>query len=202
MSFTSLVACLLFGIAVVTAILAAVIARTSKDRNGASLRRGRYVFSLVVVLLTAICAWRGLYFASRMMNLSAAFVTAAAYCYFAFASFSFRPKLLGIAAGSVFIAPIILTVATLPFTGLALGFIWHDAYTPYTETTTSDGMICRTREYGMAASDEGQEVELLRSVYGLAYRELFSTSVSYHISSQTHGELCAFAATQWRLSSK
>jgi len=73
---------------------------------------------------------------------------------------------------------------------------------PYTETATNDGMICRTREYGMAASDEGQEVELLRPIYGLAYRKVFSTTVSYRTSAQTHGELCAFASTQWRLSSK
>jgi len=69
----------------------------------------------------------------------------------------------------------------------------------------SDGgnpAICRTREYGMAASDEGQEVELLRPIYGLAYRKVFSTTVSYRTSAQTHGELCAFASTQWRLSSK
>jgi len=202
MNFTATAVRLLIGIAVVTAILAAVITGASKDRGGAGLRRGRYIFALVVVLLTTICVWLGLYFASRMMNLCAALVVAVAYCYFSFASFAIRPKLLGIVAGSTLVAPLILTVGTLPFAGLALGFILYDANVPYTETATNDGMICRTREYGMAASDEGQEVELLRPIYGLAYRKVFSTTVSYRTSAQTHGELCAFASTQWRLSSK
>lgn len=197
-----MVACLLVGVAVVTAILAAVITRASKNRGSEGLRPGRYIFSLIVVLLTAACVWHGLFFASRMMNLGAVLVVAIAYCYFSLASFTIRPKLLGIIVGSTFIAPLILTVVTLPFTGLALGFILHDANPPYAETTTNDGMICRTREYGMAASDEGQEVELIRPIYGLAYRKVFSTAVSYRMSSQTHGELCAFASTQWRLSPK
>jgi len=202
MNFTAVVCCLLAAIVVVTAILAAVITRASKDRGDGDLRRRRYVFALIVVLLTALCVSRGLYFASRTMNLCAAFGMVVAYCYFSFASFAIRPKLLGIVAGSTLIAPLILTVAMLPFTGLALGFILHDANAPYSETLTNDGMICRTSEYGMVASDEGQEVELLRPIYGLAYRRVFSTVVSYRTSSQTHGELCAFASTQWRLAAK
>lgn len=202
MSFAASVACLLAGIAVVTAILAAVIMRASKDRGGAGVRRGRYVFALIVVLMTMLCVWRELYLASRIMNLCAVLVASVAYCYFAFASFAIRPKLLAIMVGSMLIAPLILAMATLPFTGLALGFILHDANTPYTETTTNDGMICRTREYGMAASDEGQEVELLRPIHGLAYRKVFSTAVSHSTSSPKHSELCELASTQWRLSTK
>lgn len=197
-----MVACLLAGIAVVTAILAAVIMRASKDRSGAGIRRGRYVFALIVVLVTTLCVWRELYLASRVMNLCAVLVASVAYCYFAFASFAIRPKPLGIMAGSMLIAPLILAIATFPFTGLALRFILHDANAPYAETTTNDGMICRTRGYGMAASDEGQEVELLLPIHRLAYRKVFSTAVSYSTASPTHTELCELASTQWRLSPK
>jgi hypothetical protein len=205
MSFHALVTCLLAGIAIVTAVIAAVIKRAPTDTADAV--RGRrfywlYTGALVVVVLTTLGIWQGFYFVSRELNVCAVFAATVAYCYFSFASFAIRPRLLGIIAGAMLTSPAILMAATLPFTGLALGFILHDVNAPYTESTTSDGMICRTREYGMAASNEGQEVELLRPIGGIAYRKVFATVVSYSTSSGTHAELCALASTRLGLSLK
>lgn len=205
MSFHTLVTCLLAGIAIVTAFIAAVIKRAPTDRSDV-VRGPRfywfYTCALLVVVLTTLGVWRGFYFASRELNLCAVCAATVAYCYFSFASFAIRPRSLGIVAGAMLTSPVILMAATLPFAGLALGFILHDVNAPYTESTTSDGVICRTREYGIATSDEGQEVELLRPIGGIAYRKVFATVVSYSTSSGTHAELCEFASTRLRLSLK
>jgi len=205
MSFHALVTCLLAGIAIVTALIAAAIKRAPTDRGDAVRGRRFYWFytcALIVVVLSTLGVWRGFYFASSDLNLCALCAATVAYCYFSCASFAVRPRFLGIIAGAILTAPVILVAATLPFTGLALGFVLHDVNAPYTESTISDGMICRTREYGMAASDEGQEVQLLRPIGGIAYRKVFATVVSYSASSGTHAELCAFASSRLRLSPK
>jgi hypothetical protein len=205
MSFHALVTSLLAGIAIITAIVAAAFQRVPSDRgNGVRAKRFYWFYAgaLIVVVLTTLGAWGGFYFASRELNFCAVLAATVAYCYFSFASFAIRPRFLGIVAGAILTAPVILITVTIPFTGLALGFILHDANTPYAESTIPDGQICRTREYGMAASDEGREVELLRSVGGVAYRKVFETIVPYSTSSGTHTELCALASTQLRLSQK
>lgn len=206
MNFLALVTCLLAGIAIVTAFVAARIKHAPLGKRSSARERWfywMYTFALVVVLLTTSGIWLGFSFVSNALNFCAVGAATLAYCYLSFASFAVRPRLLGIVAGAVLTAPVILAVATLPITGLALAFILHDVNVPYVQTTTSDGMICRTQEDGMAASDEEREVQLLRPVGRIAYRKVFAMAISYRVSSGgTHSELCAFASSRLRLSSE
>lgn len=191
--------------AIAIAVLGVIARREPKVLLGAD-RSTWYIASLLIVLTIGLSAQEGFYFASHIWNACAILVAIFGYCYVAFASFVIRPRLLGITLGLILVVPI----ALFPLTGLALGFILNDVSAPVIETQTANGLICQTYEYGMAVSDEGKVVNLIRPMYGIAYHKIFSRNVSYLTSTgfsglsspNSHGELCAFAVKLLQASGK
>jgi hypothetical protein len=151
------------------------------------------VASIAIVVLARCC---GLTFEAQSLNVIAILFAFYGYAYFAFASFTIKPKGFGMIVGIVLSAPIIIGIVTLPLTALGLAFILTDVTSPSTVQEVRHGVVCRTQEYGMAASDDGLSVELTRPILGLLDFELYKTSISYSSPGVTYGTPCEYAFDQ------
>ncbi len=164
-----------------------------------NLRSRAYTAAVGVTILIIALGSGGIFFQYRPLSLFAVCLAIAGYLYFSFASFAIRPKKLGIVAGTVLSAPIVIAILTLPFTALGLGFILSDVLEPYKTQQMRDGTLCRIREYGMAASDEGVQVELVRPILGIAYHTVYAVSISY-IYDPYSVDPCGDAFSKWKSS--
>ncbi|NML30146.1 hypothetical protein [Paraburkholderia antibiotica] len=175
--------------AVVTAVAVALAALIAW--GCISLRSRTYVIAAALTCFTLVMAACGFSFQSRTLNVGMIFGAVAGYAYLSFASFALRPKALGIATGAALTAPLILAVFSLPVTGLGIMFILDDMAAPYRTEQVRDGIVCRTKEIGNAASGDGVQVELIRPVLRFARRTLYTHAVLY--TDTTSRDPCADA---------
>jgi hypothetical protein len=191
MNFKSLVGCALLATAVMIAITAIIINCKTRRERASGLKWWRYIFAIVIAFAPLICVWQGVTTASRLINIVAIFAAIIAYCYFALASFGLAPKVLGILAGSLLTAPIIIGLLALPFSGLGLFLVLGDVTAPYTESRMPNGFVCRTKQNGYSFSGEELDVELLRPLYGVAFLRVSHNNFSYSQAALQHDEACA-----------
>jgi hypothetical protein len=142
-------------------------------------RSKAYMLGVLLACAPLIFGAAGIFFQLRSLNFCVLLSGIAGYIYFAFASFSIRPKLLGIATGIVFTTPVVLAILILPAGGLGVMFILGDIAAPYSTVEVRDGVQCRIKEIGNAAAGDGVQVELVRPLWGFAYKTMYENSYMY-----------------------
>jgi hypothetical protein len=152
----------------VGAIALAVVARRT--------RRGTRVWLIPVcalagalLLLNGLMTLTGLQTSSPLLNFlfpAAAFV---GYCILATAAWSIRPRIVGIAAGTVAWAPLIVLIRWFPIAFVLVGAVMlDDVQAPVYTAQIRRGVSCEGREWGNFAQD-GHAVALYRYVPGFPF---------------------------------
>lgn len=178
----------MFGRAVAVALMIMVLWACFRSRSKA------YVFCVLLACAPAVCGAAGISFQLRSLNFCALLLGISGYIYFAFGSFFVRPKLLGAVTGIVFTTPVVLGILILPVGGLGIMFFLGDIAAPYATVEVRDGVQCRTKEIGNAAAGDGVQVELVRPLWGFAYKTMYEHSYMY---SQTSPPApCGYAYAQ------
>ncbi len=144
-----------------------------------STRRGARVWFIPVcalaaalLLLNGLMTLTKLQTSSPLLNLlfsAAAFV---AYCILATAAWSIRPRIVGIAAGTVAWAPLIVLIRWFPIAFAVGGAVMlDDLQAPVYTAEIRPGVSCEGREWGFFAQD-GHAVALYRYVPGFPFVRL------------------------------
>lgn len=153
-----------------------------------------YVFCVLLACVPLTFGAAEISFQLRYLNFFVVLAGVAGYIYFAFASFSVRPKLLGVVTGIVLTTPVILGVLILPFGALGVMFLVGDIAAPYSAVEVREDVQCRTKEIGNAATGDGIQVELIRPLWGFAYKTVYE--ISYMYSQTSPPAPCEYAYTQ------
>jgi hypothetical protein len=122
-----------------------------------------------LLLLNGLMTLTGLQTSSPLLNLlfpAGAFV---GYCILATAAWSIRPRIVGIAAGTVAWAPLIVLIRWFPIAFFVGGLvILDDVQAPRYTAQIRPGVSCEGREWGNFAQD-GHAVALYRYVPGFPF---------------------------------
>ncbi len=73
-------------------------------------------------------------------------------------------------------------------------FILGDSVAPYATVEVREGVQCRTKEIGNAAAGDGIQVELVRPLWGFAYKTIYEDSYMY--SQNSPPAPCSYAYAQ------
>ena len=150
-----------------------------KKRDGSEVRWWiRYVLALFICAAPILCARLGIFAVWGVFNIGAVLASFLSYCYFSFASFAVRPRAIGIIAGSLLVAPIVMFTLVLPFSILGVMFVLQDIGGPYEVTSMPNGFVCQSKISGSAVGESDQTVELLRPVFGFLMLRVARTSFS------------------------
>jgi hypothetical protein len=151
--------------------IVAFVANRMVSRGGrAGPGRGywsRYGLALATWALPLLCIRFGVSTIWRPVNFVTIVISAGAWLYFSFASFSIRPREAGILIGSLLTAPVFLALAVFPFAGLGIMFIASDIAQGYDVTRMPNGFVCQSRVSGSAFTESDQTFELLRPILGI-----------------------------------
>jgi hypothetical protein len=172
---------------------------SKETKTGSRVRfRVRYAIAIVVWVLPFLCAKAGVFAIWRPMNFIAMLASIPAYLYFSFASFSLRPRTVGIVAGSLLTASVFITMVVFPFSLLGIMFIVNDIAQGYQVTRMSNGFVCQSQVTGSAFTETDQTFELLRPILGAFYQRVGQSSYSLNESQGSSNEReCPALLEEW-----